>query len=294
MGNEESGNEKDVLSAENLLRRLKNNVARKLLAGETSHAPEIKQIAELEKQLADQAKQDPPPTPPEYGIPDNFKIKRSYTMSESARVARQLNAQKSTGPQTAEGKAASAQNGLTANWKHGEYSKSVLKKTFGVCTGTDCGKYPCKAVSDKATDKGGLCLDHDGLPGKISIFVNAAKSGNIDEVKELSAVLVALTTEIYENMVMAVGDDGVVLISEQIDKNGKVIGTRLVPHPLIAHIPEYIARLGLTLPDQRMTSREQHKDKEIEDAAKASSTFFLSAGKALAKALKSQDDPDAG
>lgn len=184
-----------VIPPEKLLKKLKANLIHKLNAGEVGLASEIERIAELERKLKEQAENENPSAPEcpaeeeLQGIPPQLKIKRPYTMSEDARRARQQNALKSTGPKTPEGKAKSAANGC--NWKHGRYSRSVIRKTFGLCTDA-CDKYPCDAVDREETGKGELCLDHEGLPLKIKTLVEDAKSGNIEDAKELMASLLAL------------------------------------------------------------------------------------------------------
>jgi hypothetical protein len=122
--------------------------------------------------------------------------KLAYTLTPEARRARQLNAQHSTGPRTKEGKEKSAKNGV--NWKHGQYSKSIIRKTLGVCN-DKCGKYPCSAVSKEETTKGDLCMDNEGLPTKIKTMIDAVDSGDGASKECMRSFHIIICKELGEN-----------------------------------------------------------------------------------------------
>jgi hypothetical protein len=274
---------KDV-TPEFLLTQYKTVLLKRMSAGDNV-ASEIEKIARLEELLKtdpDKAKEELEKIneEPACGIPERNKVRRPYTLSPEALKARQLNAQNSTGPRTKKGKQKSAANG--SNWKHGLYSKSIIRKTLGLCT-EKCGKYPCPAVERKETKKGELCLDHEGLPLKIKTMVEAAKSGDIKEVKEISAALLAMATEMLERMMMNVHFDGETILEDMFDKNGAVIGQRLKNHPNLGPIIDAMAKLGITMSANRLTPQELQKTKDVEEDRSAFGKALTSAATALAK-----------
>jgi hypothetical protein len=258
----------EKLSPEFLLKRYKVEIFKKIQEGALGLASEIDRIARLEKTL--QENPDSPEAKKEieeslneitYGIPEKLKVKRPYTLSPEALRARQENAQKSTGPRTEEGKARSAANGKAGNWKHGLYSQSIVRRTFGLCT-AQCEKFPCRAVEGGETEKGELCLDHEGLPGKIKVLVEAAQSGDLKGVKEINAVLLAMFTEQLERMMLNVHWDGALVKEEMFDKYGSLLGHKLKNHPNLGPIIDGMAKLGITFEDMRMTPKELQKTRE--------------------------------
>lgn len=287
----------EKLSGEYMLKCYKVEVFKKIREGVTGLASEIDRIARLEKTLQEnpespEAKKEIEDSLNEisYGIPEKLKVKRPYTLSPEALRARQQNAQKSTGPRTEEGKARSAQNGKAGGWKHGLYSKSIVRKTFGLCN-KQCEKYPCQAVENDETEKGELCLDHDGLPAKIKVLVDAAQNGDIKGVKEINAVLLAMFTEQLERMLLNVHWDGALVKEEMFDKYGTLLGHKLKNHPNIGPIIDGMAKLGITFEDMRLTPKELQRTRDADKDRKTLAEALSAAGRNLATAFR-EDDGD--
>lgn len=284
------------LTPEFMFNSLKIKFMQKIKAGEVvGGARELEQLIQLEKKLFDlsdkEALEEIEKAHIEFGlgIPDRNKVKRSYTMSPAKLEANRQNAQQSTGPRTAEGKKKSAANGANANWKHGHCSKSFIKKVMGVCT-KKCDKYPCSAVEDEETCAGELCLDREGYLKKVNLLVKAAQDGDIKDVKEFNAVLLANQQEILERMQMAIIEDGTVILEDMVNKDGIVVAQKFKNHPHIGPALDYMFKLGITFPTMRMTPQELQKTKDVQDAGQMLATAFSGASKALAKAEELRDD----
>jgi hypothetical protein len=256
------------------------------LAGEIDRLYETGQKLKREKSRQGDAPREDDDE--ELGMPERLRVKRPYTMSEDARLARVRNAQKSTGPRTEKGKKRSAANGRYANWKHGACSASVIARTFGVCT-KRCPKYPCEAVQNSNARPRQLCMDYEGLPLKIKTFVEAAETGDIKQVKELGAVLLAMHLQNVENMLINVHMDGPMVKEDIYNSFGELIGQKYRSHPNLQAIIDSLHKLGLTLPAMRMTPQELQKTRDGEEDRNIFGKALESAAAALAK-VNAKDD----
>lgn len=278
----------EKLTTERLYNTYKIKLFNRINSGEGGLANEIERLARLEELVLNNHPDDKGVKDEiekaideiSTGIPDRNKVKRSYTMTAAAREARIKNAQKSTGPRTAEGKKKSAANGNNANWKHGQCSKSMIKKVLGVCT-TKCDKYPCAAVEDEETCAGELCLDREGYLKRVNTLVKAALSGDIKDVTEMNLVLVANQQEILDRMMQAVVEDGTVILEDLVNKDGTVVAQKFKNHPHISPIADYMKHMGINLGAMRMTPQELQKTTD-RDKDRESLTDLLGAASKMA------------
>ncbi len=283
------------LTPEFLFNYYKTKLMKRIEAGDIGLANEIERLARLEDIIYNKpepearAALEDAINDLEMGIPERNKVKRSYTMTPAAREARVKNAQKSTGPRTEAGKRISAANGANANWKYGHCSKSMVKRVLGVCT-KKCDKYPCAAVDEKETQAGELCLDREGYLKRVNTLITAARSGKIEDVTEMNLVLLANKQEILDRMMMAVIEDGTVILEDVVNKDGAVVARKFKNHPHIKDINEYMKGLGLDFSAMRMTPQELQKSKDVQDAGKIMAEAFSGASKALARAEELRDD----
>lgn len=282
------------LSTQKLFDRYKIVLFQRMQEGDTSLAGELQRMSRIERELNAGSEADARRDvldglqEVESGIPEHNKVKRPYTMSPAARAARRRNAQNSTGPVTPEGKARSAANGQNANWKHGQYSKSVVKKVMGVCT-EDCDEHPCEAVTQGDTHPGELCLGRTRYLEKVKLLLEAAQTGDLKGVKELASVQLGNMQEIFEQMMLAVIHDGTMLKEDMFGRKGELLGHKFVNHPHLKPIAEFAKALGINMAEYRLTPRELQKSRDVEDAGKAMADMFVNAGKALAQANKAKD-----
>ena len=208
--------------------------------------------------------------------------KRPYTLSPAALAARIRNAQLSTGPVTAEGKAATSRNA----WKHGLNARrrSLL---FGKPCKSTCPKYPCSLVDDGDVAPGQDCLDKELFLDNLRALEDAATTGHLDGVKQMAAATLGGTVSVIQELQYAILENGVFMKSEKLDKDGKVIGYELKPNPALLPLGNLLKSAGLTLPDFMLTPREVDRGTTEKEAAKGLAEFFAGASSQLAKA-KSQ------
>lgn len=190
----------------------------------------------------------------QYGIPETLRVKRKYTLSEEALEARRQNAQKSTGPTSAEGKAICSKN----NWKHGGYARSFILGKLGKPCHTTCSQYPCSLVDDGEVRPGQTCLDKSHVAESFEAIIKAIESKGKDSqsFNSLAALEMAGALQILREAKTAILADGIIIKNEKINKEGDVIGFEYVQHPAWGLYCKMLTDLGLTFQDFAMTPRE--------------------------------------
>lgn len=232
-------------------------------------------VSELDNLL----KKQPQESSEEYGIPEGFKVKRrKYTLSEEALSARRENAKKSTGPKTPEGKDAASKN----SWKHGTYAKSFFRKYSKTCK-TTCEFYPCELIEDGKTQPGAECLDKEHIYEAWNAILKGVMNQEFSEFNAIAALDTAKNMQVLRELQEAVLEDGVVVLSEKIDKDGNVIGKELKPHPALLVLPKLTEILGFTPKDLMVTPKEIVKAGREEEGAKTLADLMSSVGNALKK-----------
>lgn len=190
------------------------------------------------------------------GLPDDLKItRRPYTMTPAAVEARRLNAMRSTGPVTEDGKKASSRNA----WKHGLYASTFILGTLGRPCQTTCDKYPCTLVDDSQVHPGETCLDKQFVAEAFDSIMTAVEHKNRDEFNHLAALELAGAIQILRQMKEAILEDGVIVKSEKMDKDGNSLGYEYKGHPALAIYTKMIVDLGFTPQELLLTPKEISK-----------------------------------
>lgn len=190
------------------------------------------------------------------------KTRRTYTLTESALDARRQNAQKSTGPNTLEGKETCSMNA----WKHGQHSRKRMLALGKPCKST-CPQYPCYLVNDGATQPGQQCLDKEYMLTTINALSKAMSSGDLTDIKDVITLQLAGSIQVIDELQASILQYGVYMKSEKIGKDGKVIGYELKPNPSLLPLSNLLKAAGVTLPDFMVTPAAVARVKTGEDAA---------------------------
>jgi hypothetical protein len=256
-------------STTDLVKQLQQNIQAKLDNGETAGiAEEIKALEDLKIGL-----------PIRDGEP--IRVKRTYTVTEAVRAANRANAQHSTGPKTPEGKATCSKNG----WKHGKYAQSRILGLGKPCKST-CPQYPCSIVEEGGTQPGGDCLNREHLVEACQAIERALKTADFESLNDLMTVELGETLAIIRELRASILEHGPVVESAKVDKDGRVIGYELKPHPSLLALPNLMKNLGISFTDYNLTPAALAKVKTDEKAADSIADIFRAAGNALAHAKK--------
>lgn len=257
-----------------LIRTLKSNINAKLERGETSVAKDLRELHDLEKLME---RDTPPPEDIREGSP--IRVKRSYTMSEAARAQRMAACANSTGPVTAEGKAACSKN----NWKHGKYAQSRVLGLGKPCKST-CPDYPCSLVEEGKCRPGADCLDKEHLLEACLAIERALKNQDYSDFHGLMVMELGETLQIVRELRGAILEHGTVVETARVDKNGNTIGYDLKPHPALLALPNLMKNMGISFTDFMMTPAALERKKADDNAAVTIADVFRDAARALAQA----------
>lgn len=207
------------------------------------------------------------------------KPKRSYTLSPLALAQRREAAQRSTGPVTDEGKAASSRNA----WKHGEYAaydQSALM-AFGVgnfgkpCLST-CPKYPCSLVDDGRTAPGEPqgCLDKEVYVKAFDAILRQLQTGDMGGLNPVLAAEMAGAVEILVQLREEIGARGLVVELDVFNKDGGKTGTKLVMNPAMGAYIKLLEKAGISLPQLMATPAAIARVKDPDGGADPVSDIF--------------------
>jgi len=257
---------------------------KKVEGGETGKVDDLNKLLKLERTLI--GDQEPADEEPEIDpVLERLKVKkRSYTLSEAALAARRNNAQLSTGPKTAEGKASSSRN----NWRHGMYAESRILGLGKPCKST-CPKFPCSLIDEGAVEPGGDCSDKEHLVKACKAIEKALKDGSLDDLKDITTLHMAETLQVIGDLQGAILEFGPYMKSEKMDKDGKVIGYELKPNPALLPLSNLIKAFGLTMPEFMITPAAVERKKSDDKAVETIADIFRGAGAALALAKEKKE-----
>jgi hypothetical protein len=212
-------------------------------------------------------------------ILERLRVKRSYTLSPLALVQRQNAAEKSTGPVTPEGKAASSMNA----WKHGQHSRKRILSLGKPCKST-CPQYPCSLVNDGDTQPGQQCLDKQYMLQTIEALSQALTNGNLTDLKQVITLQLGGTLQVIEELQASIIEYGVYMKSEKLGKDGKIIGHEIKPNPSLLPLSNLLKAAGVTLPDFMITPAAVERKKSDEDNTNTLANIFSAAADGLARA----------
>ena len=242
-------------------------------------------IARLE--AGEEINPTPNPQPPipvakgcEFGIPDDFKIKRRpYTLTPDA-LAQRKKAAKS--PNKSKG-----MEGNTNAYKTGEHCEGFIRQVFRPCLST-CEKYPCAIVKEGETEPGEVCLDKVNFIKTLQAVQSALKDNKLEDLKDLAALRIAGGFEVVQRLISEVLEDGATLYSEKYDKEGKLLMRELKNHPVLPFLAKLMEVLNLTPQDMMITPLIIRKQKT--EAKKAQSLAGIISGIGSEKSKDEEDD----
>ena len=214
----------------------------------------------------------------EVGVPERLRFKRSYTLTEAALNARRKNAQKSTGPKTEKGKAASSMN----SWKHGLFAQGYIMNKVKPCKST-CPQYPCELVQDNTTKPGGECLDKAAVIQFYSAICEAVTNKKYDDFNQLAALTIANQINVLHTLMEDIQRDGTMLKKEKHDKDGVYLGYEVVPHPSLLSLIKLSDSLGITANEMMVTPKALSKQEDEEEGMKTIADLMSSIGKGMKK-----------
>ena len=241
-------------------------------------------VDRLDVLLRLRSKLEADPEPDEDPILAKLSVKtRKYTMTPAALEARRQNAQKSTGPTSAEGKDVSARNA----WKHGLHSRNRVLG-FGKPCRTTCPHYPCSLVNDGDTAPGKDCLDKEYLAETMNALSAALETGDLNQLKGVVTLQLGQSLQVIDELQASILQYGVYMKHEKLNKEGEVIGHELKPNPSLLPLSNLLKAAGVTLTDFMVTPKEINRDKSDREAVETVADIFRSAGEAL-KAAKEKN-----
>lgn len=261
--------DKKTLSAEYLFETYKKKLAQRILNGDINLADELARLDAHEK-----AQKRPKAKPL-----SQLKPRRKYTFSEAAHEARVKNAQKSTGPASEDGKAASSQN---ARKPGGVYAASLLMQLRKPCKSTCQTFESCEVVGTGQTRPGGACLDKVHFLESLDAITKAL-SGNNEDLQDLVAVELAGILQVGRELLQAIDAFGVIMTTERTDELGRVIQQEAKLNPAVKAYSEWMRDFGLTLREQNITpaaiAKVKQGEKDSETGASLLARIMNAGGK---------------
>lgn len=207
------------------------------------------------------------------GIPEDLRVprRRKYTLSEAALEQRRQAAQQ---PKP-------GMLGVRNNWKHGLYARDFANR-LKPCK-SSCPNYPCSMVKEGLTAPGGDCLDKAELMQFFRAVHTAITTKNTDDFNGYSALLIANSMKILQDMQEAILQDGTVLKREKRTKEGLQI--EYVMHPALQALPKLIADLGMHPHEFMITPKAIAKQDTEEEGLKTLADLMSG----VARKIKPQD-----
>ncbi len=281
-----------------LRKRLKLALYKKVEAGDISALDDIKRLEALEatpEAAATASSPQPSPQPPTAGegalppdpeeeekrktaIVERLHIRpRSYTMTEAARKQRQTAASSQAH--------ADAMKGNKNAWKTGQHAQGFIRQLFRPCLST-CPNYPCELIDDGETAAGSICLDKTEFVKGLQALQKALRNNDLTDLKELAALRLAGNMDILGQLQEDILSNGVKVLSEKLDKDGKVIGYELKPNPSLLVLPKLSETLGINPAEWMISPREIKRQKTETRKAKTLAGIMSGIG------LGNPDDKD--
>ncbi len=190
---------------------------------------------------------------------------RRYTMTEKARKQRQTAAQSPAKSQ--------AMLGNKNAWKTGQFAQGFIRQLFRPCL-SSCPNHPCELIDDGEAALGHDCPDKAEFVKGLSAIQKAMTSGDMTDFKEIATLRIAGNIELLGNIQAELMASRGIVLSEKLDKDGKIIGHEMKPHPLFLVLPKLTEVTKMTAGDFLLTPLEIKRQKTEAKKAKALSNIF--------------------
>jgi len=259
------------------------DLTRRIDAGESGLAAQFSKLLQLQASL--RAEIEAEGDDDEDPLLKRLRVKRPYNLSPAALAARQQNAQKSTGPQTPEGKDSSSRN----SWKHGQHARRRMIG-FGKPCKSSCPDYPCSLINDGDVQPGQDCLNKEYFAATLNAISKALNDGELTDLKEIVTLQLGGTLQVIEELQASILEYGVFMKSEKLGKDGAVLGYELKNNPSLLPLSNLLKAAGVTLPDFMITPAALERKKSNDDAVDKFADLFRDAGEGLAAARKKKDE----
>jgi len=223
---------------------------------------------EGQKKPEQETNPESPASDPEedFGIPQKLRIpRRPYTMSAAARKQREDAANTPA--------KSKAMEGNRNAWKTGEYAKGFIRQIFRPCKST-CPQFPCAMVDDGETEPGASCLDKVQVVKNIQAIQTAIVTGDLTDYKDLASVRIAGLSEVLGMLIEDVTGENTILKSEIFNKEGVLLGHKIVSHPSLLPMIKLAEQLEMTPSQFLATPLIQKKNQAEEKVADALSTIM--------------------
>ncbi len=194
---------------------------------------------------------------------------RSYTITEKVRKQRSTAAKSQAH--------VDAMKGNKNAWKTGQFAQGFIRQLFRPCL-SSCPNFPCELIDDGETALGHDCPDKAEFVKGLSAIQKAMRSGDLTDLKEIAALRIAANYELLGNIQQELMASRGVVLSEKLDKEGKVIGHEMKAHPLFLVLPKLTEVTKTTAADFLMTPLEIKRQKTEAKKAKALSNMFSDLG----------------
>ena len=262
-----------------LRKRLRLSLYKKVQAGDISALDDLKKLEEYESKLvnAPAVSAAGPANAPsssaalpageggaspsgeeEIGIPERFRVKRRYNISDKV-IEQRRNAARKDRP---------GSEGNRRNWRGGWHAQDFITGRIKPCKSTCPIFNECELVSEGFTKPDGVCLDKAAVIATYEALmqaINGKQDADYDDFNQVSALLLAETMHISRVMLEEVMDAGGVILRKKYDKNGVLQSEEYVPHPNLHSIPKLIADLNITPRELNATPRSRTDDKNAKE-----------------------------
>lgn len=208
---------------------------------------------------------------------------RRYTMTEAGRRQRKTAA---NSPEKAK-----AMMGNKNAWKTGQFAQGFVRQLFRPCL-SSCPNYPCELIDDGEAALGHDCPDKAEFVKGLSAIQKAMRSGDLTDLREIAALRIAgnieLLGQIQQELIATRG----IVMSEKIDKEGRVIGYEMKPHPLYLVLPKLTEVTKMTSADFLMTPLEITRQKTERKKARTMADIMSNLGLASPEATVASEEDD--
>lgn len=139
-------------------------------------------------------------------------------------------------------------------------------------------------IADNKTAPGKDCLDKEHVYETFNAIMRALQENDYNDINALFGFEVATNFEIIRRLKESMLDDGPVIMSDKLDKDGNVIGHELKLHPALQAIPKLTEVLGLTPKDAMLTPKAVISKGDEDEGRKTMADVMADLGRKMREA----------